>query len=77
MLAPALALAALAWLTLLILAPLTTPIIVRSVVLNGVASATFGWLFWRRGLEAAMVAHACAHVGLQVLGPIFLRATLG
>jgi CAAX prenyl protease-like protein len=54
-----------------LLAPLTTLIIVRSLVLNGVASATFGWLFWRRGLEAAMVAHACAHLGLQVLGPMF------
>lgn len=53
------------------LAPLTPAIVVRSLIMNGAASLTFGYLFWRRGLEAAMVAHACAHVGLQIVGPLF------
>jgi hypothetical protein len=26
----------------------------------------FGWLFWRRSLEAAMIAHATSHVVLFV-----------
>ncbi len=52
------------------LTPLTPAVVTRSLFLNGVASLTFGYLFWRRGLEAAMVAHACAHVGLQLLGPV-------
>ena len=29
---------------------------------NTLAGLVFGWLFWRHGLEAAMVAHALAHV---------------
>ena len=29
---------------------------------NFVPGAIFGWLFWRRGLEAAMLAHAGAHL---------------
>lgn len=30
---------------------------------NALPGAAFGWLFWRRGLEAAMLAHIVAHVG--------------
>jgi len=29
---------------------------------NFVPGMLFGWLFWRRGLEAAMIAHAIAHL---------------
>ena len=29
---------------------------------NFVPGVMFGWLFWRRGLEAAMMAHALAHM---------------
>jgi hypothetical protein len=42
--------------------PLTTPLILRTVALNAVGGIVFGWLFWRRSLEAAMVAHATGHV---------------
>ena len=57
------------------IAPLTPAVVARSLFLNGVASLTFGYLFWRRGLESAMVAHACAHIGLQLLGPALVDAT--
>lgn len=43
---------------------LTPAIVVRTLVLNGFAGLLYGWLFWRRNLEAAMVAHACTHLGL-------------
>ena len=40
-----------------------TPAVVAFVVgWNTLAGLPFGWLFWRHGLEAAMVAHALAHV---------------
>lgn len=42
--------------------PLTPIIVVRALVLNGVIGCIAGWLFWRRGLESAMVAHAMFHV---------------
>ncbi len=29
---------------------------------NAVPGLLFGWLFWRRGLEASMIAHALAHL---------------
>jgi len=43
---------------------LTPAIVARTLVLNGVAGLLYGWLFWRRHLEAAMVAHAFTHLGL-------------
>ncbi|MCU0922352.1 MAG: CPBP family glutamic-type intramembrane protease [Burkholderiaceae bacterium] len=43
---------------------LTPAIVARTLVLNGVAGLLYGWLFWRRHLEAAMAAHACTHLGL-------------
>lgn len=42
--------------------PLTTPVIIRTVSLNAIGGMIFGWLFWRRALEAGMVAHASFHV---------------
>jgi membrane protease YdiL (CAAX protease family) len=56
------------------LGPLTPAVVVRSFLLNGAASMVFGYLFWRRGLEAAMTAHASAHVGLQVIGPVIAKS---
>jgi hypothetical protein len=32
------------------------------VAANALPGLLFGWLFWRRGLEAAMGAHALAHL---------------
>jgi len=46
---------------------LTPALIARTVLLNAVAGVLFGWLYWRRSLEAAMIAHASFHVPLVVL----------
>jgi len=46
---------------------LTPALIARTVLLNAIAGLLFGWLYWRRSLEAAMVAHASFHVPLVVL----------
>lgn len=32
------------------------------IVGNAIPGALFGWLFWQRGLEAAMLAHALGHL---------------
>ena len=45
-------------------AELSTGVIARTLLLNGMAGVVYGWLFWRRHLEAAMAAHAATHVGL-------------
>jgi membrane protease YdiL (CAAX protease family) len=47
--------------------PLTPLVIIRSIVLNGVAGIAFGWLYWTRGLESAMVAHFSTDIVLHVL----------
>lgn len=45
---------------------LTGPIVARTLGLNALAGLAYGWLFWRRGLESAMLAHATTHVGLAL-----------
>ena len=49
------------------LAPLTGPLIVRAVVLNGTAGLVFGELYRRFGLEWAMVSHFGTDLVLHVL----------
>jgi hypothetical protein len=41
---------------------LTTPIIAYIVVGNALPGILFGVLYWRKGIEAAMIAHALGHV---------------
>lgn len=47
--------------------PLTPLVITRAIVLNGLAGVAFGWLYWKRGLEAAMISHFSADMVLHVL----------
>ena len=41
---------------------LSAPVVLFVIGLNAVFGVLFGWLFWRRGLESAMIAHAMTHV---------------
>ena len=37
--------------------------LVAAVLLgNAVPGVLFGWLFWKKGIEAAMLAHTLAHL---------------
>lgn len=47
--------------------PLTPLVITRAVVLNGIGGTAFGWLYWTRGLESAMVAHFSGDIVLHVI----------
>lgn len=47
--------------------PLTAPLVVRAVVLNGAAGLMFGWLYRRFGLEWAMASHFGADLVLHVV----------
>ncbi len=49
------------------LVPITPLVIAREVVLNGLLGIGFGWLYWKRGLEAAMISHFSADLVLHVL----------
>lgn len=48
------------------MAPLSPALVARTVALNGLGGVVFGWLFWRRSLECAMLAHATTHMGLAL-----------
>jgi membrane protease YdiL (CAAX protease family) len=52
--------------------PLDLPAATYLLVGNGLPGLLFGWLFRRRGLEAAMVAHGAADVWLHAALPILL-----
>jgi membrane protease YdiL (CAAX protease family) len=43
---------------------LTVPVVLRALLLNGLGALAFGWLYWRRSLEAAMLAHGASHIVL-------------
>src|SRR5207245_9186175 len=52
--------------------PLTGAVIAHVLLANGIAGVVFGWMFRRRGLEGAMVAHGSADVWLQAALPALL-----
>lgn len=48
-----------------------TPIVVaRAIILNGIGGIVFGWLFWKKGLESAIIAHFTADIFLLTLLPL-------
>jgi membrane protease YdiL (CAAX protease family) len=51
---------------------ITPLVVVRAVLLNGIAGITFGWLYWKKGLESAMISHFSADIVLQVIFPFLL-----
>jgi membrane protease YdiL (CAAX protease family) len=52
------------------LTQLTPLILVRAVVLNGIGGVVFGWLYWKKGLEAAIIAHFSADIFLLTVLPL-------
>ena len=49
------------------LVELTVPVVARAVALNGAGGIIFGWLYWKKGLESAMLAHFSADIVLHVI----------
>ena len=51
-----------------------TPIVLTAVLLpTGLAALAFGYLTWKRGIEAAMLAHFSSDFVSHVLGPMLIR----
>ena len=50
---------------------LNGPVVLFVVGLNATFGMLFGWLFWRRGLESAMVAHAVTHLVSHAATQVF------
>jgi membrane protease YdiL (CAAX protease family) len=53
--------------TMALLVPLTALVITRTVLLNGLIGVVCGWLYWKRGLESAMISHFSADLVLHVV----------
>lgn len=51
---------------------LTPLVIVRTITLNAVGGIIFGWLYWRKGLESAMISHFSADIVLHVILPLIV-----
>jgi len=49
---------------------LTPLVIARTIVLNAVGGIIFGWLYWKKGLEASMISHFSADLVLHVMLPL-------
>lgn len=52
------------------LTAITPVVVLRAVILNGIGGIIFGWLYWKKGLESAMVSHFLADISLHVLLPL-------
>ena len=53
-----------------LLTTLTPLVVARAILLNGIGGIIFGWLYWKKGLVSAMIAHFCADIVLHVLFPL-------
>ena len=56
---------------------LTGVVIVRAILLNGIGGIIFGWLYWKKGLESAMIAHFSADIVLHVIAPFAASLFIG
>jgi hypothetical protein len=48
---------------------ITPLVVIRAIVLNGIAGIVFGWLYWKKGLVAAIISHFSADIILHVILP--------
>jgi len=48
--------------------PVTSVVVLRTVALNSIGGFVFGWIFWRWGLEYAVISHFCADVVIHGFG---------
>jgi len=46
---------------------ITASVVLRAIVLNGIGGMVFGWLYWKKGLESAIIAHFFADLVLHVI----------
>lgn len=54
---------------------LTPLIVARVIILNAIGGIIFGWLYWKKGLESAMICHFSADIILHVIVPLVFLST--
>jgi len=58
--------------TVLAISTPTPLLITRVILLNAVGGIIFGWLYWKKGLESAMISHFSADIVLHVIVPLLV-----
>ncbi len=53
--------------TLASFSSVTTFVIMRMILMNGIGGTVFGYLYWKKGLEYSIIAHMFAHVFMQLV----------
>lgn len=48
----------------------TTALYAYILIGNSLGGVIFGWLYWKKGLESAFIAHICAHVVMVLAEPM-------
>ena len=56
--------------------PMDFLVVSRAIVLNGLLGVGFGWLYWKHGLESAMLGHFTADIVLHVIFPIIVSLSI-
>lgn len=51
--------------------PFSMIVLAREVLLNGIMGTTFGYLYWKRGLESSMMSHFTADLLVHLILPLF------
>jgi hypothetical protein len=54
--------------------PMTSLVIARILILNGLPGVVYGWLYWKQGLGSAMLAHLSSDILLHVIAPLLILA---
>ena len=55
---------------------LNLPIVAYVITLNSIGGIIFGWLYWKKGLESAMIAHFSADIILHVIPAILISTAI-
>lgn len=53
--------------TAMVYGELTNSLLLRAFLLNGIAGLVFGYLYWKKGFEYAVISHAFAHISMQLI----------
>ncbi|BDZ69098.1 CPBP family intramembrane glutamic endopeptidase [Methanobacterium ferruginis] len=58
--------------TAMAIVTLTPLLVIKVIILNAVGGIIFGWLYWKKGLESAMISHFSADIVLHVILPLLV-----
>ena len=53
---------------------LDSVVILRTISLNALGGLVFGWLYWKQGMESAVLGHFSADLVLHVVAPVLVGA---